>query len=101
MGVKDGKLLSSWKEGCLGSPAQPPGAEQTGLGYRPVGSTPSSIREDMQIIRGLLVLAASKRVSYISAFMALDMISLILQQPDALGVLSNLRKRKLLTKWLK
>lgn len=66
------------------------------------GSTPSGIREDIQIIQGYLVLAASKRrVSYISAFMALDMISLILQQPDALGVLSNLRKRKLLTKWLK
>lgn len=63
MGVKDGKLLSSCKEGRLGSPAQPPGASRQDRDIGQWGSTPSGIREDMQIIRGLLVLAHLKEES--------------------------------------
>lgn len=92
-----GSCLAAGRRGAWGPQHNLPeraGASRQDRDIGQWGSTPSGIREDMQIIRGLLVLA-HLRVSFISAFMALDMISLSLQQPGELGVPPNLRKRKL------
>lgn len=62
-----GSCLAAGRRGAWESPAQPPGAEQTGAAWLASGdidqwgSTPSGIREEMQIIQGLVILAPSER----------------------------------------